>query len=65
MLMPPTQTRKPLALYVVAVLVVWAIILGGMWLWDRERLHTFAVLCGGFLLGMLAMYIAVHLYRWK
>ncbi len=26
---------------------------------------SIAVFSGGFLLGMLAMYIAVHLYKWK
>ena len=52
-------------IYVIGVLVVWAVILGGMWLWNSARLHDFALIGGGFLLGMLAMYIAMHLYRWK
>ena len=29
------------------------------------KLGSFESLSGGFLLGMLAMYVAVHLYRWK
>src|SRR5262249_10682194 len=58
-------SKPPLAVYVIGVLIVWAIILGGMWLWDRARFHDFTLICGGFLLGMLAMCIAVHLYRWK
>jgi len=32
---------------------------------DRERFATFAHVCGGFLLGMCAVYIAMHVYRWK
>jgi hypothetical protein len=58
-------TKKPLAQYVVAVLVVWAIILGSMWIWNRPRFRDFALVCGGFFIGMLAMYIAVHVYRRK
>jgi hypothetical protein len=53
-----TLTQNPLWHYVIAVLVVWALILGGMWLW--ARLRDFALICGGFFIGMLAMYIAVH-----
>jgi hypothetical protein len=52
-------TQKPLWHYVIAVLVVWALILGGMWIWNRPRLRDFALVCGGFFIGMLAMYIAV------
>jgi fatty acid desaturase len=62
--MDPTST-KPLWHYVIAVAVVWAMILGGMWIWNRARFHDFALVCGGFFLGMLAMYIAVHLYQSK
>jgi hypothetical protein len=58
-------TNMPLAVYFIVVLMVWTIILGGVWLWNRARFHDFTRICGGFLLGMLAMYIAVHLYRWK
>ncbi len=54
-----------LSQYVIAVLIVWAVILAGVWVFDRERFATFAHVCAGFLLGMCAMYIAMHLYRWK
>ena len=57
------QKRHPLSRYVIAVLVVWAMILVGMWFFDRERFDTFAHVCGGFLLGMCATYIAMHFYR--
>ena len=49
----------------IGVAVAWAIILGGIWFWDVARFHTFAILCAGFFIGMLAMYIAVHLYKWR
>jgi hypothetical protein len=61
-----TSAKTPLFVYVIGVAVVWAIILGVMWLLgDVARFHTFSLVCLGFALGMLAMYIAVHLYRWK
>jgi hypothetical protein len=47
-----------LSQYVIPVLIVWALILAGMWFFDRERFDTLAQVCGGFLLGMCAMYIA-------
>jgi hypothetical protein len=56
--------RFPLIVYVIAVAVVWAVLLGFMWfLGDIARFQTFALVCLGFGLGMLAMYIAVQVYR--
>jgi cytochrome b subunit of formate dehydrogenase len=63
--MPTTSQKRPLWVYVTGVIVVWAVILGSISLWDPVRFNEFALFCAGFLLGMLAMYIAVHLYRWK
>jgi RsiW-degrading membrane proteinase PrsW (M82 family) len=57
--------KYPLSRYVIGVLVAWAVILAGLWFFDRERFATYALVCGGFFLGMCAMYIAMHLYRWK
>jgi hypothetical protein len=49
-----------------AVAVVWAVVLVMSWVvGGRQRLQIFEVLCAGFFLGMLAMYIAVHVYDWK
>ena len=60
------QNKRPLYVYVIAVAIVWAIILGVMWsLGDIARFHEVACVSAGFALGMLAMYIAVHLYKWK
>ncbi|TSA45859.1 hypothetical protein D4R52_01685 [bacterium] len=57
--------KKPLYVYVIAVAVVWVVILGVFWfLNDMIRFQTFGLVCIGFALGMLAMYIAVHIYRW-
>jgi len=56
--------RFPLIVYVIAVAVVWAVLLTVMWfLGDIARFQTFALVCFGFALGMLAMYIAVHVYK--
>ena len=56
--------RFPLIVYVIVVAVVWAVLLAVMWfLGDIARFQTFALVCLGFALGMLAMYIAVHVYK--
>ena len=58
------SNRLPLIVYVIGVAVVWAVILGVMWfLGDIARFQTFALVCLGFGLGMIAMYIAVHVYK--
>jgi high-affinity Fe2+/Pb2+ permease len=60
------QNKRPLYIYVVAVAVVWAILLYIALSFGSGRLHTYAApVCAGFFLGMLAMYIAVHVYKWK
>jgi hypothetical protein len=51
--------------YVIGVALVWAVILGAVWFVYPAKFATFGLLCCGFALGMLAMYIAVHLYSWK
>jgi uncharacterized membrane protein YhiD involved in acid resistance len=61
-----TSATSPLYVYVIGVAIVWAVILGVMrFLGNRTGFHTFSLICAGFALGMLAMYIAMHLYRWK
>ena len=56
--------RLPRIVYVIGVAVVWAVILGVMWFsGDIARFQTFALICFGFALGMLAMYIAVKVYK--
>ena len=58
--------KYPLGLYVVCVVIALALVNYIAWSVGGEaKLKSFALLSGGFLLGMLAMYIAVHLYRWK
>jgi len=60
------STKAPLTRYVIGVAIVWGVILGAMWiLGDAARLQTFGLVCLGFALGMLAMFLAVHLYTWK
>jgi hypothetical protein len=58
--------KRPLYVYLIGVAVVWAIILTLSWsgiIWTP--FHDVVTVFGGFWIGMLAMYIAVHLYRWK
>jgi hypothetical protein len=46
--------------------IVRAVILCAAWLFDGGvHLKTLALVCGGVAIGMLAMYIAVHDYKWK
>ena len=58
--------KRPLYVYVIGVAVVWAFILCLAWFTViPARFDELALVCEGFALGMLAMYIAVHLYTWK
>jgi hypothetical protein len=59
------MSKRPLYIYVTAAAVVWAALLCAMWFLDPARFNTAVHICAGFFLGMLAMYIAVHFYRWK
>ena len=58
------SNRVPLIVYVIGVAVVWAVLLAVMWFsGNLARFQTFALVCFGFALGMIAMYIAVHVYK--
>ncbi len=58
--------KKPLHVYIIGVIIALVIVNYVAWLVDSTAtFHTSLLVSGGFLLGLLAMYIAVHLYRWK
>jgi hypothetical protein len=58
------SNRFPLIVYVIGVAVVWTVILCVLWLLgDIARFQTFALVCLGFALGMIAMYTAMHVYK--
>ena len=58
--------RFPLHVYIIGVIIALVIINYIAWSMGGEvKLKSFELLSSGFLLGMLAMYIAVHIYRWK
>jgi hypothetical protein len=58
--------RYSLWVYVIGVIIALAIVNWLAWLvGGAAQLGTAELVSLGFLLGMLAMYIAVHLYRWK
>lgn len=60
------MSKPPLGNYVLGVIVVLALVNCIAWfVGGQAKLTRFAIFSGGFLIGMLAMYIAVHLYRWK
>jgi hypothetical protein len=60
-----TMTENPpLMRYVIAVVIVWAVILCVTWFARyHEHFRLVAAFCAGFFPGMLAMFIAVHLYQ--
>ncbi len=50
--------------YIISVVCVWVAILIIVKLFgSRERFRTMAIFCAGFLIGMLSMWIAVHVYK--
>ena len=58
--------KFPLSLYVIGVII--ALVLANCMAWSvggETRLKSMELFSISFLLGMLAMYIAVHIYRWK
>jgi len=58
--------KYPLWLYVIGVIIALVLVNYISWfVGGATKLESFELLSGGFLLGMLAMYIAVHIYRWK
>jgi hypothetical protein len=58
--------KRPLWMYVVGVVVALLVVNYLAWLTGgADKLHTSVLVSFGFLLGMLAMYIAVNLYKWK
>lgn len=60
------MNKRPLYVYVIGVVIVWAVILACSWYGVISvPFSSVIAVCAGFALGMLAMYIAVHLYRWK
>lgn len=53
-----------LSTYIIATAVVWAVLLAASAYWGSlAHTHTMLLVCAGFYIGMLAMYIAVHVYR--
>ena len=58
------SNRLPLIVYIIGVAIAWAIVLGLAWfIGGPARFNTLVLVCLGFWLGMLAMYIAVHVYK--
>ena len=63
--------QRPLIVYVIAVIITWALVLcavrfaGGSarYVGGGPRFTTFLVLCAGFFLGMIAMFIATRVYK--
>lgn len=58
--------KYPLWLYVICVIIALALINYIAWsVGGTAKLHSFELYSASFLLGMLAMYIAVYIYRRK
>ncbi len=63
--MDSSSPSVPLYVYVISVIVVWAALLGYVWFRYTSHFTGALALCGMFFVGMLAMYIAVHVYKWR
>ena len=60
------SNKRPLYIYVLGVIVVWlAILVVLLYTGNTVNFHKALMVGSGFGLGMIAMYIAVHLYQWK
>jgi len=58
--------KYSLGIYVGGIIVVFLFINSIAWSLEGEvKLKSFKLLSSSFLLGLLAMYIAMQLYRWK
>ncbi len=58
------KSLHTLTAYVIGVVVVWALIVTvGYCLKGRTAGHPMLLVCLGFFLGMLSMYIATRVYR--
>ena len=57
--------RRTLTAYGIAVIIVFAILNGILWLVGSSKLHDLNVFSAGFVLGMLGMYIAAWLYGYR
>ena len=56
--------KHNLSRYVASVIVVWAVILISAWLiGGGTRFKDFTLVCGGFAIGMVSMYIATRFYK--
>lgn len=59
------MNKYPLYVYVIGAILVWTVLLGYVRFYYAAHFMGALALCAMFFVGMLAMYIAVHVYRWK
>ena len=58
--------KAPLSRYVVGVVLVLAVVVSAVWLFGgTAKAAKLAHFAAAFLLGMAAMYIAMHVYKHK
>ena len=56
--------RRPLSRYLIGVTIVWVAVLITIWLEGNPvSFKDLVLVCGGYSIGTLGMYIAVHIYR--
>jgi hypothetical protein len=61
-----TFKKRSIKVYIIGVAIALAIVISVAWFTQsREHFKIITVFCCGYGLGMLAMWIAVHVYRWN
>jgi len=55
-------SRRTYASYSIACALVWALILALVAVWSPDRLHTFLLIGGGWLIGWISATIARSVY---
>ncbi len=58
--------EHPLSQYEIAVIIIFVLLNSFVYfVFSKETFHGVVRYSLGFLLGMLAMYIAIHIYKWQ
>lgn len=61
-----TTKKYSIKVYIIGVAIALALLISAAWFTqNREHFKIITVFCGGYVIGMFAMWIAVHVYNWN